>query len=173
MQEGIIDGILTSTLCGTSSYIAPEILQKLKYGPSVDWWALGVLMYKMMVGKSPFNAAKRYDLFLSIIRDDVFYPVLLSREAVSILKGPYSHAIFILLQSPYNNNSNKKSFFPCVLGLMTKNPANRLGCCENELQIREHVFFKHLDWEALELRRIKPPFCPKLVCTKRQFVIRS
>lgn len=53
-------------------------------------------------------------------------------------------------------------YFP--LGFMTKNPARRLGCTGNENQIRSHPFFKDLDWAALELRRVDPPFRPKVVC---------
>lgn len=48
-------------------------------------------------------------------------------------------------------------------GFMTKNPARRLGCSGSENQIRNHPFFKELDWEALELRRVKPPFRPRVV----------
>lgn len=38
---------------------------------------------------------------------------------------------------------------------MTKNPAHRLGCSGDESEIRSHVFFKDLNWEALEQRRVK------------------
>ena len=46
---------------------------------------------------------------------------------------------------------------------MTKNPTRRLGCNGNENQIRSHQFFKDLDWEALEMRKVKPPFRPRVV----------
>ena len=53
----------------------------------MDWWALGVLMYEMMAGQPPFEADNEDDLFESILHDDVLYPVWLTKEAVSILKG--------------------------------------------------------------------------------------
>lgn len=49
---------------------------------------------------------------------------------------------------------------------MTKNPAKRLGCVASEggdAAIRNHPFFKDVDWEALENRNVKPPFKPKIV----------
>ena len=49
-------------------------MQEKPYGVSVDWWALGVLMYEMMIGRTPFDLDDEDDLFDSIINDEVLYP---------------------------------------------------------------------------------------------------
>lgn len=69
------------------------------------------------------------------------------------------------MRFPLNQDPND-DWSRFVAGFMTKNAVRRLGCIGNENQIRSHAFFKDLDWEALEQRRVKPPFRPRVVTIK-------
>lgn len=86
LEQKCQDSTLPSWLSSCAAGVV-QILQELEYGASVDWWALGVLMYEMMAGQPPFEADNEDDLFESILHDDVLYPVWLSKEAVSILRA--------------------------------------------------------------------------------------
>ncbi|XP_055372881.1 atypical protein kinase C [Condylostylus longicornis] len=152
-KEGIRPGDTTSTFCGTPNYIAPEILRGEDYGFSVDWWALGVLLYEMLAGRSPFDIAGASEnpdqwkylyqlsentedyLFQVILEKTIRIPRSLSVKAASVLKG-----------------------------FLNKNPADRLGCHRESafMDIVNHPFFKSIDWEMLEQKQVTPPFKPRL-----------
>jgi serine/threonine protein kinase len=87
LAKEIGDGIHTRTLCGTSEYMAPEMLTRNGYGKPVDWWALGALCYEMLVGRPPFQAKNQKDLDRKILSEKISTPPYLTANAHSLLKG--------------------------------------------------------------------------------------
>ncbi|XP_073088197.1 protein kinase C iota type isoform X2 [Manis javanica] len=143
-KEGLRPGDTTSTFCGTPNYIAPEILRGEDYGFSVDWWALGVLMFEMMAGRSPFDIVGSSDnpdqntedyLFQVILEKQIRIPRSLSVKAASVLKS-----------------------------FLNKDPKERLGCHPQTgfADIQGHPFFRNVDWDMMEQKQVVPPFKPNI-----------
>lgn len=68
-------GVLT-TICGTPTYVAPEVLNKTGYGCKVDIWAAGVILYAILVGFPPFQSSdgSEQDLFSAIMSGEFSFP---------------------------------------------------------------------------------------------------
>lgn len=75
----------TDSLCGSCEYIAPEIIQHKKYGVEVDWWALGVLLFRLTCGHTPFSHPLIPRLYEQIISRKVVVPSYIDSNASDLI----------------------------------------------------------------------------------------
>ncbi|KHJ93694.1 kinase domain protein [Oesophagostomum dentatum] len=130
--------IKCSTAVGTPDYIAPEILQnqgkEAEFGTEVDWWAVGVFIYEMLIGETPFFAEALVSTYSNIMdhKNSLRFPdePVISAHAKDLIRKFLSSADV------------------------------RLG--KNVDEIRQHPFFKNDEWTFETLRDATPPVIPEL-----------
>nr|AML77189.1 putative LOV domain-containing protein [Diselma archeri] len=118
----------SNSFVGTEEYIAPEIINGAGHSSAVDWWALGILLYEMLYGYTPFRGKTRQKTFASILHKDIKFPksTNVSMAAVQLIHG-----------------------------LLHRDPEKRLGSCTGANEIKKHPFFRDVNWALV--RSTKPP----------------
>ena len=121
------------TICGTPYYLAPEIVKGKGYNNSADWWSLGCLMYEMLSGNPPFKINGK-DIYSIKFEEPVKMDNCFSEEAKDLI--------------------NK---------LLNVDPNKRLGYGKNGIEeLKNHPYFKEINWKNLEELKVTPPFIPEL-----------
>jgi len=129
----------TRTYCGTPEYLAPEMIRQTGHNFSVDWWALGILIYEMRIGVTPFFNKNKNILLMKIQRANVIFP---DKEKYKI---DYSD-----------------EFVDVILKLLAKDGNQRLGSKDGVHEILSHPWFKDIDVKAIEAQLVEPPLKPDL-----------
>ena len=126
---------LIHTICGTPAYLSPEQLNGKftnGYTKIVDWWSLGVLIYELLTGKTPFcksNRESSYEIYLRILRTSISFP------------RTFDPASKELVQSLCHADLSKRMSDPEI--------------------IKSNAYFE-VPWAAVQARKLVPPFVPRI-----------
>ncbi|CAF0811608.1 unnamed protein product [Adineta ricciae] len=125
----------TFTTCGTPDYLSPELFKGTGHHKSTDWWSLGILLFEMLTGYTPFNPNQ----------NEIEIP---SR----VLAGRISW--------PRTIDDVTKSF---IKKLLIQNADKRLGAGKNgSREVKEQAIFSSIKWDDVYARKLKPPIVPPL-----------
>ncbi|OGM42170.1 serine/threonine-protein kinase nrc-2 [Aspergillus bombycis] len=124
----------TNSFVGTEEYIAPEVIKGCGHTSAVDWWTLGILIYEMLYGTTPFKGKNRNATFGNILRDDVPFPEHGGAQQIS--------------------NMCKS----LIRKLLIKDETKRLGARAGASDVKTHPFFRQTQWALI--RHMKPPMIP-------------
>uniref|UniRef100_A0A5B6YPL0 non-specific serine/threonine protein kinase n=1 Tax=Davidia involucrata TaxID=16924 RepID=A0A5B6YPL0_DAVIN len=118
-KPSFTSGERSNSFVGTEEYVSPEVVRGDGHEFAVDWWALGILTYEMLYGKTPFRGKNRKETFRNV------------------------------LMKPPEFIGKRTALMDLVGRLLEKDPTRRLGYNRGACEIKEHEFFRGLRWDLL------------------------
>ncbi|KAJ9163134.1 hypothetical protein P3X46_022836 [Hevea brasiliensis] len=129
----------SKSFVGTHEYLAPEVISGQGHGSAVDWWTLGVFLYEMLYGRTPFKGENN------------------ERTLINILKQPLTFPRIVVSSSKELEEMVKVQ--DLIGKLLVKNPKKRIGSFKGSVEIKRHEFFKGVNWALI--RSVIPPEVPR------------
>ncbi|THU58682.1 hypothetical protein C4D60_Mb03t16970 [Musa balbisiana] len=130
----------STSFVGTHEYLAPEIIRGDGHGSAVDWWTLGIFLYELVYGTTPFKGSGNRATLFNIVGQPLMFP---EAPAVSV----------------------SVSARDLIRGLLEKEPEKRIGYRRGATEIKQHPFFDGVNWALV--RSATPPYIPEPVDVRR------
>lgn len=124
---------------GTHEYVAPEVASGRSHGNSVDWWALGIFIYEIIYGCTPFAGVTNEATLRNIVKKPLKFPTV----------------------SPISSRESQAR--DLISKLLDKDPESRFGSKRGAADIKTHPFFNGLNFALI--RSITPPVIPSKMTT--------
>lgn len=121
------------SICGTSEYLAPEIILNKGHGMEVDWWALGILVYEMLTGNLPFTGNSPHVVYQKILIGRIHYPGNFDPSTISFISG-----------------------------LLEQNPSKRIGIKDGYNNAKSHEWLSSTDFCLLISKEACAPWIPEV-----------
>lgn len=111
---------LAYSFTGTPEYLSPEVVKGTGYDKTTDWWSLGVIMFEMLTGRSPFYSPNYESILENILFKDISFTQIKSKKARDL-----------------------------VSKLLDRNKNTRIGSENDALDIIEDPYFDDIEWNLL------------------------
>ncbi|CAN1120286.1 Protein kinase PINOID 2 [Linum perenne] len=131
----------SKSFVGTHEYLAPEVISGQGHGSAVDWWTLGVFLYEMLYGRTPFKGENNERTLINILKQPLTFP-----RVTTTTVGGREIEEMLRVQD-------------LISKLLVKNPKKRLGSVKGAAEIKRHEFFKGVNWALI--RSVRPPEVPR------------
>lgn len=155
--KSCIANFRTNSFVGTEEYIAPEVIKGCGHTSAVDWWTLGILVYEMLYGTTPFKGKTRTATFSNILHDEPFFPEHSGIPQIS--KYVDFPKIFPSYFWPISPADPVVSLCRSLIRkLLIKDELRRIGSRAGASDVKTHPFFRATQWALL--RHMKPPIIP-------------
>ncbi|CAJ1030061.1 PX domain/Protein tyrosine kinase/Protein kinase domain [Leishmania utingensis] len=140
---------------GSPEYVAPEMIQGEVQTAAVDWWSFGVMLYEMLAGRTPFHARNNNTVYDNVLHKELELPVLRADDSAGAAVATASQPAVAEGSPTFRGFSPDAASL--LTGLLARDPSMRL---QDASAIKQHPFFRGVNWEDLWHRRMPAPCIP-------------